>query len=93
MRRTLRALATITLLTTLLEYPAHPGRVGARLDSYAQGLLLRVEASPEGFGGSVQSTYFHNLAAFGVDEAQVGVFVSEVQSGCHCWLVAATMHF
>ena len=27
-----------------------------------------------------------------VDEAQVGVLVAEIQSGCHLWLVFATIH-
>jgi hypothetical protein len=27
-----------------------------------------------------------------VDEAQVGIFVAEIESGCHLWLFAATIH-
>ncbi len=79
------------LVTTLLEYPACPGRVGTSLDCDAQW-LLGGEASSEGLGGCAQPTFLHNLAAVLVDEAQVGVFVAEVQSGCHVWVLFATIH-
>jgi hypothetical protein len=45
--------------------------------------LLGGEASPQGFGGGWQPTLLHNLAALLIDEAQVGVFVAEIQSGRH----------
>ncbi len=41
----------------------------------------------------MQPTLLDHLAALCVDEAEVGVFVAEIQSGCHLWLVAATIHF
>jgi hypothetical protein len=43
------------LVAAVLEYPANPRRVGACLYGYAQWLLLRGEASPEGFGDGTQS--------------------------------------
>src|SRR5688500_6641515 len=66
------------LVATLLYYPARPGRVSSRLYCYAHG-LLGDEASSEGLGGRAQPTFLDHLAAVLVDEAEVGVFVSEVQ--------------
>jgi hypothetical protein len=40
----------------------------------------------------VQPTFLQNLATVLIEEAQVGVFVAEIQSGCHVWLVFATIH-
>ena len=79
------------LVATLLQEPTDPGRVGPRLNGDAQG-PLRSEASPQSFGGGAQPALLHNIAAFCVDEAQVGVFVAEVQSGCRPWFVPATIH-
>jgi hypothetical protein len=62
-----------------------------RLDDYAQR-PLKGEAPPEGLGAGTQPTLLHNLTASLVDEAQVAVFVAEVQSGCHLWLLFATIH-
>src|SRR5215204_5681674 len=42
--------------------------------------------------GCAQPALLHHLAAPCVDEAQVGVFVAEIQSGCHQWLHFATIH-
>ena|ERR687889_673401 len=39
-----------------------------------------------------QPALLHNLAAPWVDEAQVGVPVAEIQSGCHLWFAPATNH-
>jgi hypothetical protein len=78
--------------TLLLEQTAYPGRVGSSLDGYAQRPLLGGEASSEGFGGCAQPTLLDHLAAYRVDEAQVGILVAEVQSGSHLWLFAATIH-
>jgi hypothetical protein len=80
------------LVATLLQYPAHPGRVGTGLDCYAHRRPLGGEASPEGLGASAQPTLLHNLAAYCVDEAEVGVFVAEIHSCCHQWLVFASIH-
>jgi hypothetical protein len=43
------------------------------------------EASSDGLWGCAQPTLLHNLTVLCVDEAQVGVPVAEVQSGCHVW--------
>ena len=80
------------LVAALLEHPAHPRRVSSSLDGYAQQ-PLRGEAPPEGFGAGTQPTLLDHLAAYGVDEAEVAVLVAEIQSGCHLWLLAATIHF
>src|SRR3712207_5328586 len=80
------------LVSALLEHSANPGRVGSCLYGYAQRLLLRVEASPEGLRGGTQPTLLHNLTALGVDEAQMAVFVAEIQSGCNLWPPLATIH-
>ncbi len=79
------------LVATPLEHPANPGRMGSRLDGYAQRPLTG-KAPPEGFWGGAQPTLLDHLAALLVDEAQVGVFVSEVQSGCHLWSLAVSIH-
>src|SRR5215208_3737148 len=42
-------------------------------------------------GLCAEQTLLHNLATLRVDEAQVGVFVSEVQTGCHQWVLFATI--
>jgi hypothetical protein len=39
-----------------------------------------------------QPTLLDDLAALRVDEAQIGVLVAEIQSGCHLWLYFATIH-
>jgi hypothetical protein len=80
------------LVAQLLEHPARPGRVGAGLDGYAHRRPLGGEASPEGFGAGTQPTLFDHLAALLIDEAQVGVFVAYVQSGCRPWFVPANIH-
>ena len=65
------------VVATPFEHSANPGRVGSGLDRDAQG-LLGGEAPLEGFGAGAQPTLLYNLAAFGVDEAQVGVLVAEI---------------
>ena len=79
------------LVAALLQEPANPGRMGSRFYGYAHG-LLGGEASPYGFGGGRQPTLLHNLAAVCVDEAEVGILVAEVKSGCCLWLLFATIH-
>src|SRR5215210_8560683 len=79
------------LVATLLQHPACPRRVGTGLDCYTHG-LLRGEASSESLGGGAQPTFLDHLATVLVDEAEVGVLVSEVQSGCHQWMLFATIH-
>jgi hypothetical protein len=80
------------LVTTLLQEPANPGRMGSRFYGDAQS-LLGGEASFQGFGGGTQPAFLHNLATLLVDEAQIAVLVAEIQPGCHLWLFAATIHF
>jgi hypothetical protein len=79
------------LVATLLQDPARPGRVGASLDGYAHR-LFGGEAPLEGFGAGTQPTLLHNLATVLVDEAEVGVLVAEIQSGCHLRLHFANIH-
>src|SRR5688500_8501874 len=53
------------LVSTVLEHPAHPRRVSARLYGYAQR-LLRGEASPQSLGSGAHPTLLHHLTAVGV---------------------------
>jgi hypothetical protein len=78
-------------VATLLQEPARPGRMGSRLYGYTQG-PLGGEAPSEGLGSGTQPTLLDDLAALLVDEAEVGVFVAEIQSGCHQWMLFATIH-
>src|SRR5215207_384272 len=66
--------------------------MSACLDGYAQWLLLGGEASPEGFGGGAQSRPSSITSPLCVSMTQVGVFVAQVQSGCHLQLRSATIH-
>ena len=92
MSLSLRALATKYLVATPLEHPARPRRMGSGLDGYAQR-LLGGEAPPEGLGSGAQPPLLDHLAALLIDEAQVGVLVAEVQSGCNlgCSLLPSLM--
>ena len=80
------------LVAALLEQPANPGRVGSGLDGYAQEAARRrsVALKASGVVRSLPSSITSPLVR--VDEAQIGVLVAEVQSGCHLWLFAATIH-
>src|SRR5215204_3758988 len=80
------------LVAALLQEPANPGRVGARFYGDAHRRLLGGEASSEGLGAGPQPTLLHDLATLLVDEAEVGVPVAEVHSGCRLWLLFATIH-
>jgi hypothetical protein len=66
--------------------------VSTRVDGDSQRLQLGGEASPEGFGGGAQPALLHNLTALCVDEAQLGIFVAEIEPGCHLRLHFATIH-
>jgi len=79
------------LVATLLQHPARPGRVGSGLYCYAHG-RLGGEAPLEGFGTCTQPTLLQDLATLLVDEAQIGVPVAEVKSGCHRWLHFANIN-
>src|SRR5215211_2158194 len=50
------------------------------------------EVSLEGLWGGAQPAFLHDLATVLVDEAEVGVFVAEVQSGRRLWMLFATVH-
>jgi hypothetical protein len=64
------------LVTTPLEHPANPWRMGPRLDGYAhRRLLLGGEASPESFGGRTQPAFLDHLTAFSVHKTEKAVFV------------------
>ena len=78
-------------MAALLQQPAHPGRMGSGFYGYAQR-PLRSEASFEGCWGGVQPALLDYLTVLLIDEAQVGVFVAYVQSGCRLWLVFATIY-
>src|SRR5215210_3616422 len=65
--------------------------MGSRFYRYAQ-MPLRAKASPKGFRAGAQPTLLNHLTAVLVDEAQVGVLVAQVQSGCRLWLLFATIH-
>jgi hypothetical protein len=52
------------------------------LDGDAQR-LLRIEPAPYGLWGSTQPALLDDLAALGVDQAQVAVLVSQIQTHCH----------
>src|SRR5215208_3147458 len=80
------------LVAALLQDPACPRGVGSSLDCDAHRRPLGGEASFESLGSCAQSPLLHNLAALLVDEAKVGVFVAYVQSGCHVWMLFATIH-
>jgi len=72
------------LVAAVLEYPANPRRVGARLYGYAQRLvLLRGEALPEGLGDGTQPTLLDHFAAFGVQQAHMAVFVPKIYPERH----------
>src|SRR5215213_4891044 len=49
-------------------------------------------AASEPLWGGAQPTLLDHLTILCVDEAQVGVLVAHVQSGCHLWFVPAIIH-
>ena len=71
------------LVAALLQHPACPGRVGSSLDCDAHGGCSEAKRRLKGLGGRTQPTFLHNLTALLIDEAEVGVLVAYVQSGCH----------
>ena len=64
--------------------------MGAHLDGDVQP-LLGFKAPPEIVWGGAQAALFYDLAAFGVDEAQIAVLVAEVHSSRHLHLLPATI--
>jgi hypothetical protein len=79
------------LVSALLEQPTNPGRVSSGLDGHAHR-PLRGEASPQSFGGCTHPTLLDHLAAVGVQETQIAVFVAEIQPGRHLWSLFVTIH-
>jgi len=90
MSRNLRALATSTSWPHSSKSRLTQGEWVPVSTAMRKG---RSEASPQSFWGGAQPALLYNLTAFGVDEAQVGVFVAYVQSGCHIWMLFATIRF
>jgi hypothetical protein len=80
------------LVAAFLEHPANPWRVSTRLYGDAHRRLLRSETPPQSLGSGTQPTFLHNLTALLIDEAEIGVFVAYVQSGCHLRLLFASIH-
>ena len=70
------------LMPALFQKAAYPSRVGADLDGDLH-LLCGVEAAVEIVRGSAQPTFLNELAAFGVEDAQITVLVTEVQPHRH----------
>jgi hypothetical protein len=69
-------------MAALFQKPAHPWRVGADLDGDVQ-MPLGTEPTLEGFRGGAHPTLFQDLAAFGIQKAQVAVAVSQIHPDCH----------
>jgi hypothetical protein len=90
MSRNLRALATSTSWPHSSKCRLTQGEWVPVSTAMRKG---RSEASPQSFWGGAQPALLYNLTAFGVDEAQVGVFVAEVQSCGHLRLFPANIHF
>jgi hypothetical protein len=67
--------------------------VGADLDGYCAEQLLGGKTPPEGLGAGTQPALLDHLTTLCVDEAEIAVFVAEIHSGCHLWLLFATIHF
>jgi hypothetical protein len=78
------------LVTALLQQPTNPRRVSPGLDGHAHR-PLRSEASPQSFGGGSHPTLLDHLAAVGVQETQIAVFVAEIQPGRHLWSLFVTI--
>jgi hypothetical protein len=64
--------------------------VGTGLDGDAHR-PLRSEAPSEGFWGGAQSALFDHLAAFGVQNAEMAVFVPEIYPYRTRWLTSANI--
>jgi hypothetical protein len=81
------------LVAALLEHSANPGRVGARLDGYAQRPLSeqkrRLKAS-----GVVRSLPSSITSPLSVSTLGTGRSICRrgLKSGCNLWLLAATIH-
>src|SRR5215218_289786 len=79
------------LVTTLLQQTAYPGRVGSDLDGDMQR-PFRIEPAPHRlWGGAAQPAPLDELAAFGVDETEVAVLVSQIHTRRHLHLLGATI--
>src|SRR5215210_3706932 len=89
MSLTLRALAK-DLVAALFEQTANPGRASSRLNSDAHG-ALGIKALPEGLQSATQPTLLDDLAASGVQQAQMTVLVTKIQTSCHPLRFLATI--
>src|SRR3712207_3715993 len=77
-------------MAALVEEPAHRRRMRPDLNGDARR-PLGAKSALERFGGSAQPALFDDLAAFGVDEAEMAILVAKIQSGCHLWVLPATI--
>ena len=64
--------------------------MGSDFDGDLEG-VLGVKTLPETLRGRTQPTLFYDLATVGVDQAQMAVFVTEIQPGCNLWSLPATI--
>jgi hypothetical protein len=78
-------------VATLLEQPANPRRVSARLYGDAQPLLLRLKAALEGPRSGAQPALLDHLTAFGIEQTQVGISISQIQPYRHMLRSFATI--
>src|SRR5215207_5880998 len=67
-------------MATTLQDPAHPRRVGARLDGYPHRLRLR-KAPLEGPAGGGDTALLYHLTLFTIHQTEVGVAIPEVYAG------------
>ena len=77
-------------VAALFQKPADPGRMGSHFDGDAHGLVA-LETLPEGLGSGAQPTLFYDLAALGIEKAQVAVLVAEIQTRRHLRLLLVSI--
>ena len=78
------------LVATLGKQTAYPGRVGSDFDGDMQR-PFRIEPASHRLWGGAQPAPFDELAAFGVDETEVAVVVSQIHTRRHLHLLGATI--
>src|SRR5918993_4686040 len=77
-------------VATLGKQTTYPGRVGSNLNGDMQR-LFRIEPAPHRLWGGAQPAPFDEFAAFGVDETEVAVVVSQIHTRRHLHLLGATI--